>query len=58
MILEKVDQKFSNFKTRIKSPKFNPVWKQPEVIHYFETLKFVFAPIDKASNNFAIIYKK
>lgn len=48
-ILEKVGQKISNLETRIKPSKSNPILKQPEAIHYLETLDI--APIDKASSN-------
>ena len=59
-VMDKVDQNISALKTKLKLSKSNPVLKQTEVIEYLKELhkKFVLVPIDKASNNVAIICKK
>ena len=59
-ILNKVDQKISTLKRKIKLLKSNSIFKQAEVTKYLEDLhqKFVLVPIDKAANNIAIVCKK
>ena len=45
---------------KLKFQKLDPVLKRPEVLEYLKTLheNFVLVPIDKASNNIAVICKK
>ena len=59
-ILKQVEQKIHTLKRKIKPKKTNPVLKQEEIIRYLENLhkQFVLVPIDKASNNVAIICKR
>ena len=59
-ILWKANKQLSKLKTRIKTSKSNPVLKQIYVISCLEALqkKFILVPIDKASNNVAIIRKR
>ena len=59
-ILTKVDKKILKLKTRIKPSKSNPILKQIDVISCLDALqkKIVLVPIDKASNNVAIICKR
>ena len=55
--MDKIDQNISTLKCKIKPSNSNPVFKQIETIKDLEDLhkKFVFVPIDKASNNVAMI---
>ena len=59
-ILNKVDSKIRLLRRKIKYQKLNPVLKRPEVVDYLKHIhdKFVLVPIDKASNNIAIICKR
>ena len=59
-ILNKVDSKIRLLRRKLKYQKMNPVLRRPEVVEYLKLLhdKFVLVPIDKASNNIAIICKR
>jgi len=59
-ILEKVESKITSLKAKIRPKKTKPILKEPNVIEYLKELhrKYVLVPIDKASNNVAIICKK
>ena len=59
-ILTKVEKKNFKFKTMIKPSKSNHILKEINFISCLEALpkNIVFAPIDKASKNVAIIYKR
>lgn len=59
-VLEKVDEKIRKLKQRITPKKTNPILKDLEVKQTLESLQkiFVIVPIDKASNNIAIVCKK
>ena len=59
-IIQKLDEKITSLRERIKLHKTNPVLRQEEVVEYLKTLhnKYVLVPIDKAANNVAIICKK
>ena len=59
-ILTKDEKTISRLETRIKPSRSNPILKQVDVISCLEALqkKFVIVPIDKASNNVAIICKR
>ena len=60
LVLQKVDQKINQLRTRIRVQRTKQVLREPEVIEYIEELhkNFVVVPIDKASNNLAVACKK
>ena len=59
-VLEKVDHKIQELRQRITHRTTNPVLKDPEVKRNLEALQtdYVIVPIDKASNNIAVVCKK
>ena len=59
-VLELVDKDIAELKRKTKKQRTNPVLKQPSVVEYLTSLqdKFVMTPIDKASNNVAVICKR
>ena len=59
-ILSRVDRKITSLRRSVKYHKIQPVLKRPEVTEYLRNLhdNFVLVPIDKASNNIAVICKK
>ena len=59
-VLELVDKDIAELKRKTKKQRTNPVLKQPSVVEYLASLqdKFVMTPIDKASNNVAVICKR
>ena len=59
-IMRKVDAKIDSLRTNINPRHTNPVLLQSDVQDYLEQLhkQFVVVPIDKASNNLAIICKR
>ena len=59
-VIIEVENKMKYLKQKIKAYRTNPILKQEGVLKYLECLhqKYVLVPIDKASNNIAIICKK
>ena len=60
LVLQKVDQKINQLRSRIRVQRTKQVLREPDVIDYIEELhkNFVVVPIDKASNNLAVVCKK
>ena len=60
MILEKINLKTEELKTKIKPSFTKLILSDPDVLAYLATLsrKYVIVPIDEACNNFAFICKK
>ena len=60
IIMEKVGSKIEHLKKKITPRQTNPVLKREDVQTYLKNLQkhFVLVPIDKASNNIAIICKR
>ena len=58
-ILVKVKEKITELKQKIKPRQAKPVLSDPDVKKHLEDLhrKFVIVTIDKASNNFAFIFR-
>ena len=59
-ILDKVDTRINKLRNKITPQPTRPVLKDPAVLNYLENIhkKFVIVPIDKASNNVAIVCKR
>ena len=59
-VLRKVDEKIEQLKSRIPNRQRKQILKDQTVLGYLEELQkhFVLVPIDKASNNIAVICKK
>ena len=59
-IIEILNVKISQLKTKIKPHQVKPILKDPVVLKCLDELhsKYVFVPIDKAANNIAIVCKK
>ena len=59
-VLQRIDEKITPLKRKVKFNKVNPILQRPDVIKYLENLhsKFVLVPIDKAANNVSIICKR
>ena len=59
-LLEEVDNAVKHNKCRLKSQHTNPVLRQEDCVNYLKSFheKFVVVPIDKASNNVAIVCKR
>ena len=59
-VLNETERKIQSLKQKIRPKKTNPILKQQTVTNYLKELhsKFVLVPIDKASNNIAIICKR
>ena len=59
-ILQKVEAKITSLKRKIRYCKVKPVLERSNVLEYLKQLhsKYVMVPIDKASNNVAIICKR
>ena len=60
LVLTKVDEKITRLRSRIPERQRKQILKDPIVSNYLKELQqnFVLVPIDKASNNIAIICKK
>ena len=60
MILEKINLKIEQLKTKIKRSFVKPILSDPYILAYLGTLhpKYVIFPTEKASNDFAFICKK
>ena len=58
--MQKVDSRIDYLKSKITPRKTNPVLKRDDVKKYLDHLHkhFVLVPVDKASNNIAIICKR
>ena len=59
-ILQKVDTRIASLRNKTSPLSSKPVLKDPTTVAYLENLhkKFVIVPIDKASNNVAIVCKR
>ena len=59
-VLKKVDDKIRSLKRKFKPKKVNQVLRRPEVVEFLKNLhkNYVLVPIDKASNNIAIVCKR
>ena len=57
MILEKINLKIGNLRTKTKPFFTKATFSHTDVLAYLETLhrRYAIVPIDKASNNFAFI---
>ena len=58
--MKRVGRKGSKLNTKINLSKFKPIPKQIDIISFLKAIqkKFLFVPIDKASNNVAVLCKR